>query len=78
MLIWGDFSRHNLIKIYTKSHQTAPYFQNFLGYHYMPPSICVQLYYYYFYIKIAFLFYRFISKYTPKRNNCNMFSKFSS
>ena len=26
MLIFGDFSRHNRIKIYTKTHQTAPYF----------------------------------------------------
>ena len=26
----GIFSRHNLIKIYTKTHQTAPHFQNFL------------------------------------------------
>ena len=27
----GNFARHNLIKIYTKTHQTAPHFQNFLG-----------------------------------------------
>ena len=26
----GILSRHNLIKIYTKTHQTAPHFQNFL------------------------------------------------
>ena len=59
MLILGEFSRHNLINM----HQTAPYFQNFLEYH-MPPSfkhtcICVQLYYNYFYMKIAFLFSKF-------------------
>ena len=33
MLILGEFSRHNLIKIYTKRHQTVPYFKNFLEYH---------------------------------------------
>ena len=31
MLIFGEFSRHTLIKIYTKTHQTAPHFPNFLG-----------------------------------------------
>ena len=27
----GNFSRHNLIKIYMKTHQSAPNFQNFFG-----------------------------------------------
>ena len=27
----GNISRHNLIKIYTKTHQTAPHLQNVLG-----------------------------------------------
>ena len=31
MLIFREFSRHTLIKIYTKTHQTAPHFSNFLG-----------------------------------------------
>ena len=43
----GNFSKHNLIKIFTKTHQTAPHFQNFLraaiGYAPELPSICVQL-----------------------------------
>ena len=26
----SNFSRYNLIKIYTKTHQTTPYFQNVL------------------------------------------------
>ena len=30
MLIFREFSRHNLIKIYTRTHQTAPNFENFL------------------------------------------------
>ena len=36
MLIFLSFSKHNLIIIFTKTHQTAPYFQNFL----MRASIC--------------------------------------
>ena len=31
MLIFDNFSRHNLMKRYTKTHQIARYFQNFLG-----------------------------------------------
>ena len=31
MLIFREFSRHNLIKIYAKTHQTAPHFQIFSG-----------------------------------------------
>ena len=31
MLIPENFSRHNLIKTYTKTHQTVLYFQNFQG-----------------------------------------------
>ena len=30
MLIFKEFAIHNLIKIYFKTHQTAPHFQNFL------------------------------------------------
>ena len=46
MLIFREFLRHNLIKLYTKTHQTAPNFQNFLrqlAYALELPSICVQL-----------------------------------
>ena len=44
----GIFSIHNLLKIYFKTHQIAPHFQNFLReasiVAYAPelPSICVQ------------------------------------
>ena len=31
MLIFKIFAGHNLIKIYTKTHRTAPYFHFFLG-----------------------------------------------
>ena len=48
MLILRNFSKHYQIKTYTKTHQTAPHFQNFLGEAniYTPEpthSICVQL-----------------------------------
>ena len=57
---WGNFSRHNLIIMYTKTHQTAPYFQFFSGelaYALETPSICpdmrATLTKMYFYMKIA-------------------------
>ena len=43
----GNFSKHNLIKIYIKTHQTAPNFQFFLGeiaYVPEPPSILFILF----------------------------------
>ena len=46
MFIFRNFSRHNLIKIYTKTPQTAPQLQNVLGevtYVPEPPRIYVQL-----------------------------------
>ena len=47
MLIFREFFNTHLIKIYFKTHQTAPHFQNFLrgAISYAPelPSICVQL-----------------------------------
>ena len=36
MLSFVEFLRHNLIKIYTKTHQTAPHFQK----HFRAASIC--------------------------------------
>ena len=38
-----NFLRHNLIKIYTRTHQTAPIFFGELAYAPEPPSIYVQL-----------------------------------
>ena len=46
MLIFREFFRHNLVKIYTRTHQTAPNILNFLrelAYAPEPPSIYVQL-----------------------------------
>ena len=65
MLNFRDFFLiHNLIKIYFKTHQTAPYFLNFLmgAIAYAPefPSICVQLQLVCnFYMKIAIFYPRF-------------------
>ena len=46
MLIFRNFLRHNLIKIYTRTHQTAPNIFNFLrelAYAPEPPSIYVKM-----------------------------------
>ena len=45
MSIFREFARHNLITIYTKTHQTAPYFEEKklgdLADVLEPPSTCV-------------------------------------
>ena len=73
-------SRYNPIKIYTPKHTKLHHiFKNFscsiILIIIMPPSfqhIWVQINYNYFFMKIAIL----VSKYTPRRINRNMFSKF--
>ena len=71
MLILRELLRDNLIKIYTRTHQTAPNFQNFLrelAYAPEHPSICVQLNYnkYVFLLENNHFLFKVISKYTVK------------
>ena len=78
----SNFSRQNLIKIYTKTHQTAPYFQNFLGgasIMLLNPLACVCNYNQYVFLHgNSHLLFKIISKYTPKRIDHKMFKKISS
>ena len=39
MLIFWEFFKHNLIKIYTKTHKTAPYFKKISGVAYGPETL---------------------------------------
>ena len=67
-------------KIYTKRSNRNIYFQKFLHEKYPMThiaSVCVTIIYNYFYMKIAFLFIFFFSKYTSKRSNRSLyFQKF--
>ena len=72
--MFGNFSRHNQIKIYTKTHQTAPHFKNFLWEH-MPQSPLAYACNYNIIISIMYnshFVFKILSKYTPKRINRKM------
>ena len=54
MVIFEEILRQNLIKMYPKTHEIAPFFQIFSGEHAPePPNICVAQSYHYFCMKIA-------------------------
>ena len=78
MLIFREFFNTHLIKIYFKTHQTAPHFQNFLR----GASICPRTPQHMRATIIVFLhenshfLFKIISKYIPKRINHKFFKKF--
>ena len=82
MLIFREFFNtvHNLIKIYFKTHQSAPDFQNFLrGASIMPlnsPAYACNYNWFVFLHENSHFLFKIISKYIPKRINHKFFKNF--
>ena len=75
MLFLGKFSRHKLIKIYTKLHYIFKIFWTELAYAPDPPKICMQLYVF-LHENIAILYSRFFQNTHQNASIVKCFQKF--